>query len=277
MIYMKKRVLALFTCFNRREKTERCVNSLRNSNFDIDIDFLVCDDNSTDGTTEALKKYERVKILGGTGSLFYTGGMRMIIAEAQQNYRDYDYYLLMNDDVLFDTHAIDDIVRQAENKNNAVIVGCTYGRNHELTYGGIIFDNPSKKVRYTKFGPGNDALRCDTFHANCVLIPRKVFFDAENMDEVYNHSLGDLDYGLKISRMGYDILVSEKYIGSCIIDSPQNTWVDKQLSRIERIRKKESKKGVPTNEWFHFVRKNFGLKMAIIYSITPYIKILFRK
>lgn len=270
------RILALFTCFNRKEKTVNCINTIRNSNPNIMIDFLVCDDNSKDGTPEALKEFERVTVLNGTGSLFYTGGMRRVIEEAQRNHRGYDYYMLMNDDVSFDEAAIEKLVAQ-ENNSGTVVVGCTYGRNHELTYGGIIFDNPQKSVRYTKFGPGNNHLDFQTFHANCVLLPAKIFFDAGNMDEVYNHSLGDLDYGLKISRMGYKIKVSENYVGACIIDPPQNTWVDKSLTRRERIKKKESKKGVPTNEWFHFVKKNFGMKLAIIHAVTPYIKIMFKK
>ena len=271
-----KRILALFTCFNRRDKTINCIKTLRDYNPNLKIDFLVCDDNSKDGTVKALNEFEGVTVLQGTGALFYTGGMRRVISEAQAKYTDYDYYMLMNDDVSFDPYAIEKLVDQEKQSNN-VIVGCTYGRKHELTYGGIIFDDPRKSVRYTKYGPGDELLECQTFHANCVLIPAEVFFKAGNMDAAYNHSLGDLDYGLKISKMGYKIKVSTDYVGACIIDPPQNTWVDKSLSRIERIRKKESPKGVPTKEWFHFVRKNFGVKMAVFYAITPYIKIMLGK
>lgn len=271
-----KSVLALFTCFNRKEKTVNCINTLRNQNPNIVIDFLICDDNSNDGTINELLKFKRVMVLNGTGSLFYTGGMRRVISEAQSKYREYDYYLLMNDDVSFDSFAIEKLIIQ-ENQSNTVIVGCTYGVKHELTYGGIIFDNPKKTVRYTKYGPGNKNLKIQTFHANCVLVPARIFFEVGNMDSVYNHSLGDLDYGLKISKMGYTIEVSNEYVGSCIIDSPDKTWLDKTLSRRDRIKKKESKKGVPTGEWFHFVKKNFGVRMAIFYAITPYVRIILRK
>lgn len=271
-----KKILALFTCFNRKNKTIKCVESLRSGNLGIIIDFLVCDDNSTDGTKDALRTMENVYILQGTGSLFYTGGMRRVIDEAHSKYTDYDYYLLMNDDVTFEPHAIEKLIAQ-ESMRNEVIVGCTYGLKHELTYGGIIFDNPKKCVRYTKYGPQSDNLEFQTFHANCVLIPANIFFEAGNMDEKYNHSLGDLDYGLKISRLGYKIRVSKEYVGECVIDSSKNTWVDKSLPRIQRIKKKESLKGVPTKEWFHFVYKNFGFRMAVFYSITPYIKIILKR
>ena len=47
------------------------------------------------------------------------------------------------------------------------------------------------------------------------------------------------------------------------------------LSIGDRLKKKRSPKGLPTRQWFHFLKKNFGLPQAVFYSVTPYIKILF--
>ena len=60
------RVLALFTCFNRKEKSVHAVESLISGNPQIDFTFLVVDDGSTDGTAEALQKFP-VRILRGMG------------------------------------------------------------------------------------------------------------------------------------------------------------------------------------------------------------------
>lgn len=49
------------------------------------------------------------------------------------------------------------------------------------------------------------------------------------------------------------------------------------MPRIQRIKKKESPKGNPYKEWWYFIRKNYGKLYAVVYSITPYIKILLRK
>ena len=54
------RVLALFTCFNRKEKSVHAVESLISGNPQIDFTFLVVDDGSTDGTAEALQKFPEI-------------------------------------------------------------------------------------------------------------------------------------------------------------------------------------------------------------------------
>ena len=46
------------------------------------------------------------------------------------------------------------------------------------------------------------------------------------------------------------------------------------IERRERFKKKESIKEVPFGEFFHYLLKNYNLLTAIIYSLTPYVKIL---
>ena len=45
----------------------------------------------------------------------------------------------------------------------------------------------------------------------------------------------------------------------------------------ERLKKKESPKGSPFSEWWHFLYKNYNLYFAVKYSVIPYIKILIRR
>ena len=97
------------------------------------------------------------------------------------------------------------------------------------------------------------------------------------IDPFYKHSIGDFDYGLQISRLGYEIHVFPSYVGQCNDNALTKTWQDRTLPRRERVRLKESRKGLPRDDWFHYLRKNFGLATAIVRSITPYIKILIGK
>lgn len=272
------KVLGIFTCFNRREKTKKCLVSLIKKNPTVDFHFIVCDDGSTDGTSEMLKDFSNITTVNGTGSLFYTGGMIQAIKEAQSGKYDSEYILLMNDDVEFFDNAIEKLIKQHKGlvePSKSIIVGSTSDYDGKMTYGGVVY--PYKfRMRYKKYGPGS-GVECDTFHANCVLIPREVFRDAGNMDGHYNHSLGDFDYGLKISRAGNKILVSDDYVGYCIIDARKGGWEDTSLPIKERIRKKESFKGVPTKEWFYYACKNFGLIRACFSTISPYLRIFLRK
>ena len=67
----KVKVVCILTCFNRREKTIKCLESLSIYNTNIDFRFIVVDDNSTDGTPNELEKlpYD-VTILHGDGICF---------------------------------------------------------------------------------------------------------------------------------------------------------------------------------------------------------------
>ena len=70
-----KTILALATCFNRKETTVRAINVLTNGNHELSLDFIITDDGSSDGTSEALKQFSNVTVLHGDGNLYYTGGM----------------------------------------------------------------------------------------------------------------------------------------------------------------------------------------------------------
>ncbi len=77
-------ILGLMTCFNRKEKTVRAIKNLIQGNPDIDFSFVVADDASTDGTSQALQEFFQVTVLSGNGSLFYSGGMRLAIDYAKK-------------------------------------------------------------------------------------------------------------------------------------------------------------------------------------------------
>ena len=51
-------ITVIFTCFNRREKTLQCIKSLSGGNKDIAFQYVIVDDNSTDGTYEALEEIQ---------------------------------------------------------------------------------------------------------------------------------------------------------------------------------------------------------------------------
>lgn len=269
------RILALLTCFNRISKTVRCIETLAGQK-GVKIDFIVVDDKSMDGTAETLKQYDNVFVLEGDGGLYYSGGMRLAIEAAKHRQEGlYDYVLFVNDDVDFYSHSIEHLIRYL-GEEQAIMVGATECEG-ELTYGGVVrtsFFKPSyKKVMST----GAERKTCDTFNANCVLIPWKTFSTLNNIDSVYMHAMGDYDYGLEARRKGVVIYVSDFYVGRCELNKRDNTWRDAKLNRLERVRLKESPKGLPFRQWFYYLNKNFGIGTAIIYSLTPYMKILLRK
>ena len=272
------KVLSIFTCFNRKEKTQKCIETITDGNPECEFTFVVADDGSTDGTHEMLQNLQTrfdIHIVRGTGDWFYSGGMHAGMEYALQRLsHNYDYMLMMNDDVEFFQNSIQRLISQSIYQNNAVVVGAMCDDCGILSYGAIKYISGYK---YRGIDISEWETEADTFNANCVLIPYTAFEKSGAMDSFFRHSLGDFDYGLSLKKAGYKIFQSKEFSGNCNNNDSKNTWTDTSLGIIERIRKKESEKGAPTKQWFYFLRKNFGLPVAVKGTISPFVRILIGK
>lgn len=269
------KIIGIFTCYNRKKKTLSCLKSIVEGNPELSFRFLAVDDGSTDGTEEELKRLNDVDLIRGTGSLYYSGGMRKGITEAKEKYHNFDYCLLFNDDVDFFPGTIERMVK-IHTSEKQILVGATCSRMGKLSYGGVRKVSswrPKFQIVYSE----KQLMECDTFNANCVLIPYITFLNIPNIDSVYTHSMGDFDYGLTAKQQGCMIKTTNFFVGTCDENSADNTWLDSSLPRKIRWKLKESPKGLPMGEWFHFVRKHFGIFSACYSNISPFIKILLKR
>lgn len=269
------KILCVMTCYNRKEKTKKCIESLNSQG--EDINYVVVDDSSSDGTYEMLSEMSNVKVLRGDGGLFWNKGMHLgleyVLNEIKNNEIP-DYVMLANDDVFFFENSIKEMIKIGK-KNESVVVGTICTPDGKLIYGGV--KSRSKYlVRLEILGIDN-VEPCDTFNANCVLIPWKLFIKVGNIDKYYKHAMGDFDYGFSFSKKKIPIVHTNYYVGECEENSIVGTWQDTSLTRLERIKKKESIKGLPVKDWWHFVSKNYGIATACYHLITPYIRILLGK
>lgn len=273
---MKKKITVIFTCFNRKDKTITAMKSIVEKNPRLLFHFIIVDDCSTDGTVDAIKELNYdTEIIQGTGKLFWCGGMRVGINRYFKN-NDKNDCLLINDDVNFYDSAIEKIVDYHNGRKDTVIVGATCDKQGQFTYG-LRKHRDGKGIWLNPVEPNSNGIIGDTMNANCVLIPSSIMYLVGNMDTRYSHSLGDYDLGFEIRRMGYKLISSAEYVGHCSENGYENSWRDPKLSRVQRIIKKESPKGSPLGEWWHFLYKNYNLRIAILYSIIPYIKIILKR
>ena len=272
-------VIVIFTCHNRAEKTKRCIMSLLSGNPLILFQFVVVNDGSSDDTSKILKEinnqYNCITEIIGDGDLYYSKGMRKGMKWINSNQKKAKYILLVNDDVDFLPNTIEKLIEESIIKNDAIIVGATKDYHHNFSYGGVKYKTGT--INYELISCEQCDVRCDTFNANCVLIPWQDYVSVEPMDGSYAHACGDFDYGFSLSRSGAMIYTSSFYVGYCIRNTIAGTWHDTTLNRIERIKKKEQAKGLPLQSWLHYLYKNFGLKQMIIHGFTPYIKIIIGK
>lgn len=268
------KILGLMTCFNRKDRTIHTLKSLIENN-NCRFDFIVLDDNSTDGTYESLCEFPNVSVLRGDGNMYYSGGMRRVINQALNLDSCYDYCMLFNDDVDFYNGAIDYLIKRSDEES--IMVGPTCDDSGNISYGGVVRTSAFRPSFNIIKGDDTGETKCDTFNANCVLIPWNIFRGLGNIDDKYTHSLGDFDYGFSAKRSGITIRVVEKFVGVCCDNPTQGSWRDVTLTRKERITLKETPKGLPREEWFYYLKKNYSIGTAIVYSIIPYIRIILKK
>ena len=200
--------------------------------------------------------------------------MRLAIDAAKKKGQQYDYCLLFNDDEDFVPSAIETLCKKDQ---SCIWIGPTSDEKGALSYGGIVKTSKWRPKTEIVMADTKEGRVCDTFNANCVLIPWGIFEKLDNIDETYTHSMGDFDYGFAAKRKEYTIRVSDEFVGECPDNPVAVSWRNTELPMKERLRRKESPKGLPGKEWFHYLNKNYNILTAVVYSIIPYLRILLKK
>lgn len=108
------RFAVLLTCFNRKEKTSRCLQILFEQGLPEGLEFqvFVCDDGSKDGTGEMLTtEFAEVTVVQGNGHLFWNGGTNLAWNAAKDSGK-FDFFLWLNDDTYLRPNALIDLFHQ---------------------------------------------------------------------------------------------------------------------------------------------------------------------
>jgi GT2 family glycosyltransferase len=271
-------IAVLMTSFNRREVTLKSLDSLFSQQKVEEIQFTVflVDDGSTDGTSGAVTSlFPQVKLLQGDGTLFWNGGMRLAFATAMRE--SFDAYLFLNDDTALYSDALENITECARRwlaaSGPAIVVGSTNSPDSgKHSYGGIAMRADGFALKLEKVTPHESLpIGCDTMNGNIALIPSEVAAVIGNLDKRFLHQFGDLDYGLRARRAGFDVVVAPGYMGECSLNSPNGTWRDSRMTFKRRWKNLTSPKGVPFGEWLFFTRRHYGWRWPY-YAISPYLK-----
>lgn len=205
------RIAVIMTVFNRKEITIKCLSSISQDYYinrtRFQIDIFLTDDNSSDGTFDAIKKlFPYVNIYKTDGTLFWGRGMLHSWKKAVEH-GDYDAYLWMNDDnELFD-YALEEMFDCANKTDwNSIICGCFKSSSGVFTYGGL--DAKRRKVI------PNGAMQGIVYmNGNLVLIPNNVVEKIGLIDPHFHHLGGDYDYGFTAKKNSIKIYTTQRYIG----------------------------------------------------------------
>lgn len=270
---MKQTLAVIITCYNRKDYTLACLKALYNSAkvaIEISLDVFLVDDGSSDGTTkEVIYRYPKVKVLQGTGKLYWGGGMNKAWKEAV--FRGYNFYLWLNDDTYLKQNAIGELIADSAIFNHrSIIVGvCEWQNNDSISYSGYLLKD--KVVLKPKGKP----LACDFFNGNVVLISSYVFSKVSYIDSMFPHNLGDIDYGMRAKSLSINSYISSSVIGKCDGHVSLPAWCNPDNSLKVRIKHFYSPLTKGPKQVFIFEKRHTSLMMALFRSSIIYIRLFF--
>jgi GT2 family glycosyltransferase len=269
-------IAVLITSHNRRDITLKCLNHLycqNGINNDFTIEVFLVDDGSTDGTKESIRLlYSEANIIQGNGNLFWNRGMNLAWKTATAT-SDFDYYLWLNDDTFMDPCCLLDILNdyfEALSRSNSdlIITGACRGtiESDNFSYGGRNSNGP--------IIPNYSLQNCQYINGNIVLVPNSIYLKVGGLNEIYRHSYGDIDYGLRVIKSGFECYTTKKYVATCLPNLGIPDWCNPKLSLTQRWKNFNSPKGLHISDYNRF-RKLYWKRLWIIYSIKAHLKMLF--
>lgn len=266
-----KSIAVLLTVFNRKDKTLQSLERLYKllPLDDIQVDVYLTDDGCTDGTPEAVTEhFPQVNILHAKGDLFWNRGMWTAWETAAKT-KKYDFYLWLNDDTFVYDNMLEVLIEAAlDTKEKAIIVGATESTDHSnITYGGRLNDGKIPS-------PNGRLLKVKYFNGNIVLIPQAVYNVLGNLDPYFTHSKGDFDYGLRATKVGFDIYQAGEVLGECDAHPTLDKWCNPNVPLAQRWKMLNRPNGMPPKETFHLEKRHIGFVTACLHYVTIYVRCL---
>lgn len=198
------RVSIIIVNYNGRDFIGECLDSVLASNYP-DLEIVVVDNASTDGSFEYLKKKYRkdkkVKIVRSDKQLYFTGGSNLGAKTARG-----EKLIFLNSDTVVDRNFIQELVNFAKDKDKCLVQPKTLFYNQKN-----VIDNVGGKYNFLGFGFAigrgekdqgqyDKNVRIDYANGTCFMIDRKFFEELGGLDEWYRYYYEDVDLNLRARK-----------------------------------------------------------------------------
>lgn len=274
-------IAVLLTCHNRKDQTLDSIRSLYESVNScpehVEISVYLTDDGSSDGTGNAVKEmFPDANILQGTGDMYWNGGMRNSWKEALK--KQYDAFLLLNDDTKTDLNCLDELLKTHEYSvtkygKSGIYVGSTINpETKKFSYGGSLVTN-RWSFNIEPVIPDGHIKECHLGNANIMLVTMDVVNTIGILSEKYIHGKADHDYTLRAIEKNIPVLVCADYCGLCRRN--ERGMMDfSGMNLKQRIQHLRSPKGVEISGYMYFMKRFFPMRVPIVF-LSLWIKTLF--
>jgi len=250
-------VSIIIPVFNRIDFTRACLTRLDEMDLGENYLIYVVDDNSSDGTKEMIEEtFSEVRVVDGSGDLFWGGGIALGMEVAYQHKSDVFFWL--NDDCLPGERSIKTLVERVL-KTKGVCGGVCFEEDGVTrAYSGTVIEHGKLTNVFPKEGEVEEV---DLLNGNMVAIHSEVVSKIGVVDcSNFPHYGGDSMYGLKASKAGFPVEVH----GSATGINPRADYFEKfgidkpAISVFRDIRWKGSPNFWPA--YWNLLKEMFGWK-----------------
>lgn len=113
---MRKLTVGIVT-YNNRDEIDQVLKSILNSNGVSPTDVYICDNNSSDGTSEYIEEvYPNIHLIKNTINVGFGKAHNQIIKQINSK-----YHLILNPDIKFKNHIIEELIEIMDNNSDYVL------------------------------------------------------------------------------------------------------------------------------------------------------------
>ncbi|WKZ26038.1 MAG: glycosyltransferase family 2 protein [bacterium] len=263
---MKTKVSIIILTTNALSMTkEQLLDVAKLDTGNLDVECMIVDNGSPDGTEEALKDYKlsnmKYKFIQSGANLGFAGGNNVGIKDAVR--RKFDYIILMNNDLILQKDIVVKLVDYMK-KNPEVGIASpkmyfakgyefhkdrykTSEKGNVLWYAGGIIDKHNvytshRGVDEIDKGQYDKIEETDVANGACVIVKREVFKKVGLLDASFFLYWEDADFSERVIRAGYKVMYYP------------DTWMWHKVSAST------GGSGSPTNDYF-LIRNRFYYSM----------------
>jgi GT2 family glycosyltransferase len=200
--------------YNTKKLTLDCLDSIYKNSKGIDVQTIVVDNNSEDGSLEALQELEdkkKIRLIRNKKNLGFSKANNQGIKTANGK-----HVLLLNSDTLVKHGSIKKLYEFAEKEKDAGVVGSRLlNRDGSIQPSCLHFPSIGNAIReywfgekglFEKYAPqGAEPVEVDALVGACFMITGRALKKVGMLDERYFFYFEDIDYCRKVWKAGFRV------------------------------------------------------------------------
>jgi len=202
------KVSIIIPIYNKKEYTQKCLESIFSVGAKGDFEIIVVDNGSTDDSRKYIKGLgEKVRVVEHDNNLGFAKACNNGTKVAKG-----EYLLILNNDTTVTPGWLDVLVNELENNKQIGIVGSKLlYPNGTIQHAGVVFDDKKWPNHIYKMEPkdgpyANKKRQFQALTGACLMIRSDVFNKVGGFDEAYINGLEDLDLCFKVKELGLGVL-----------------------------------------------------------------------